>query len=772
VARLDGGEILMPVVPKPENFSVMPQVSSGGGFRNPMSEGMAALPGQQIQAMGDAMQKSASEVGRIYARIEAEANATRIQEAQTDTANWVTLLTTRPDRSGYADKVGREALPEAYGGRTAADYYGGEFDKGVEGIAKRLGNDAQRKAFLGWAAMTRQGFVAKVEAHSAAQIGVYRDSVDDATAATASNMIATQFNDPQVVADGLNAMAGAIAGKAARAGLAPEWAKNEILKQQSQILGTVIDGLVDNGRVRDAAAFRARYEAYLTGVQRQALDARIRTETDIGLMQKAVSDTSVAMLNRNGGRGGPGKAGYMTEAEFIHQSIEGLGRDAAPSLVEQVIGMAGRQYHMLTRSIDDSRHRAVSAALVGLETNGGSYYDLAPNVRAAIPDDEVEAVKAHADQVTKGPVETDPVVYQQLSNDKALTAMSDPAFERIGLQSLSPADRNVFAARRAELRDPGKAETGPGSIDRESLDAALDVRLQQLGLSLNPPDTDGEAMQQAGAIRKAATDFVLRQQQIGGRKFDAGGVMKTLDELFLNNHAFQSSHLTSPSAIEQRVAFAGGSGARPGTARLRLDPLPTDEKHAGVATTDGKTSTTVEHIKAANERMRLRYSKITNSPLEGWPYHLNIKDNNDEGMATFGKVRGVIRGKGTANHQGLDIQAPLGTNITAVGNGKIVFSGWQKGYGYCVEIDHGDGVYSFYAHVEKGSMTALGTTVNAGDAIARVGKSGNAAPKTIDPHLHFELRTMANPPHGLEGRFDPMPYLYPFHWRYNGDPDH
>lgn len=752
----------MPIVPKPENFSVMPQVSSGGGFRNPMSEGMATLPGQQIQAMGDAMQKSAAEIGRIYAQIEADANATRVQAAKTKMVTLLNDLTTNAGHSGYADKVGKDALPEAYGGKSAAEFYGSQGDAGIEDIVKRdLTNDAQRNAFLGWAAPALHTFIGNVEAHSAKQIGPYKDSLDDATAATAGNTIITQSNDPEAVGESLANMAGAIASKAARAGMAPEWAQIEIQKQQSQSLAAVVGGLIDTGRVKDAADFRARYNDYFTGAQRDTLDARIKSETDIGLMQKSVSDASAVMLKRNGGNGGPRKAGYMTEAEFIHQSIEGLGPDAAPSLVEQVTSMAGRQYHMLTTSIHDSRHHAVSAALVGLENNGGSYYNLAPNVRAAIPDDEVDTVKAHADQVTNGPVETDPVVYQQLSDDKALATISDPAFQRVSLQSLSSADRIVFAARRAELRDPAKTDNGPGSIDRESLDAGLAARLQALGISPNPPQDDPEAMRQVGTIRKQSADAVLRQQAILGRKQDAGGILKILDDQFLKASPVRDSLLAAPWAHDRPPGMADrptGQTARPS---LRLNLIPTDQAPDSAAVPDEKTGSTVGPINDASTVHSLRHSKITNPPLEGWPYHLNIKDNDKEGIATFGKVRGVVDGKATQDHQGIDIQAPLGTNVTATGSGKVVFSGWQKGYGYCVQIDHGDGIYSFYAHVEKGSMIALGKTVQGGETIARVGKSGNAASRMIDAHLHFELRTTPNPPHGLEGRFDPAPYVYP-----------
>lgn len=497
---------------------------------------------------------------------------------------------------------------------------------------------------------------------------------------------------------------------------------------------------------------------------------------DLGVARKAVSDASSLMLQANS----EGAGGDMTEAEFIGHAVSGLNKDALPRLAEQTSVMASRQYHLLSASIRDGKDRAVATALSAVEDNGRDYYGLPADIRGAIPADDVEAVQAHAASVTQGKVLTDPAIYQRLSDNQALMSMSDAAFERVSLESLSPADRRVFAVRRAELRDPGKTGNGPESIDWESLDASLDARLEQLGISPNPPEGDAEAAAVAGATRKAVTDHLLRQQRISGRKFDAGGVMKALNELFLKDVTFQSSHLVAPASAGRGLGYAGSSRIRAGVPHLRLTPLPTDQGENtangnGTAndgtSPDSETGHTVERINAANAVLRERFSKITNFPLEGEGYHLNWADKHPpEGVATFGKVRSG----GTQPHQGLDIQAPLGTPVVAAGAGKVIQSYRGKDYGFCIVIDHGNHLYSFYAHLEEGSSIPVGTVVAAGERIARVGKTGNAKDPRIDAHLHFELRTDPHPaPYsGLKGRIDPMPYVYPLHWRYNGEPDH
>ena len=86
-------------------------------------------------------------------------------------------------------------------------------------------------------------------------------------------------------------------------------------------------------------------------------------------------------------------------------------------------------------------------------------------------------------------------------------------------------------------------------------------------------------------------------------------------------------------------------------------------------------------------------------------------------------------------HAGIDLTAPRGTSIYASAAGKIVFSGYQRSYGYIVVIDHGGGTETAYAHNSR-NLVDKGQRVKQGQTIARVGRSGNATGN----HVHFEYR--------------------------------
>lgn len=92
-------------------------------------------------------------------------------------------------------------------------------------------------------------------------------------------------------------------------------------------------------------------------------------------------------------------------------------------------------------------------------------------------------------------------------------------------------------------------------------------------------------------------------------------------------------------------------------------------------------------------------------------------------------------GAGSEGHTGLDMGVPLGTEVRAVKDGKVLFVRYkQTGYGYHVAIDHGGGMVTLYGHCSEILVTE-GQTVTAGQVIARSGSTG----RSTGPHLHLEV---------------------------------
>lgn len=111
---------------------------------------------------------------------------------------------------------------------------------------------------------------------------------------------------------------------------------------------------------------------------------------------------------------------------------------------------------------------------------------------------------------------------------------------------------------------------------------------------------------------------------------------------------------------------------------------------------------------------------------KGWPIRGRITSD-------FGTRESPHHGK-MERHEGIDISAPRGTPIYASADGIVSFSGWGKGNGNMVIIEHGMGFMTIYAHNSK-NLVIEGQKVKRGDKIALVGATGNAT----GSHLHYEV---------------------------------
>lgn len=123
-------------------------------------------------------------------------------------------------------------------------------------------------------------------------------------------------------------------------------------------------------------------------------------------------------------------------------------------------------------------------------------------------------------------------------------------------------------------------------------------------------------------------------------------------------------------------------------------------------------------------------------------FNLSVKQTTTRVVALentffFSPIKGmVVNAFGDSKgHYGVDIVAAPGARVSAVMDGMVVFSGWTVETGYVIQLQHPNNLISIYKHNER-LLKEVGQSVKAGEAIARVGNSGEL---TTGPHLHFEL---------------------------------
>lgn len=100
-------------------------------------------------------------------------------------------------------------------------------------------------------------------------------------------------------------------------------------------------------------------------------------------------------------------------------------------------------------------------------------------------------------------------------------------------------------------------------------------------------------------------------------------------------------------------------------------------------------------------------------------------------------------------HEGIDVTAPTGTPIVAPAAGKVIHAGNASGFGLVVEIDHGNGIRTKFAHCSRVAVR-VGQQVTRNQLIAAVGSTG----LSTAPHLHYEIHVNGKP-------VDPLTYVLP-----------
>ena len=134
-------------------------------------------------------------------------------------------------------------------------------------------------------------------------------------------------------------------------------------------------------------------------------------------------------------------------------------------------------------------------------------------------------------------------------------------------------------------------------------------------------------------------------------------------------------------------------------------------------------------------RQTLRETSVAGRPVtKGWV------------SSGFGRRKDPFTGQ-TSWHQGVDFNGPEGADIMAVAGGVVVWAGSDDGYGEMVEISHGGGFSTRYAH-NKENLVKVGDVVKKGQLIARMGSSG----RSTGPHVHYEVFKHGRP-------VDPSVYL-------------
>lgn len=358
---------------------------------------------------------------------------------------------------------------------------------------------------------------------------------------------------------------------------------------------------------------------------------------------------------------------------------------------------------------------AVAAVAVGylLAT---SYLVLRDDLIGATVARQARMQQAYEDRISSLRAQVDRITSRQLLDQQM---MEEKVGELITRQQ-------ELAARQAKIgplldgAEDLKTSTDevPTPSPRPDVRAGLDAAVPTTLAGLLPDFRSGS--QNLSAADNADRLFVSINQSLRSIEADQMGRLKSMTE-----KAYRTAEAISDALEGAGLSIAKGYG----TSSVGGPLVPLDQSRQFDAVVDelDEALTTLDTVKE-----KARQLPISN-PAPG-----------KQVSSSFGVRKDPLLGT-PALHAGMDFRATTGSSVRASGAGTVVSAGWNGGYGRMVEIDHGKGLTTRYAHMSK-VLVAVGDKVEPGDVVGRVGSTG----RSTGPHLHYEVRREGKPLNPLE----------------------
>jgi murein DD-endopeptidase MepM/ murein hydrolase activator NlpD len=224
---------------------------------------------------------------------------------------------------------------------------------------------------------------------------------------------------------------------------------------------------------------------------------------------------------------------------------------------------------------------------------------------------------------------------------------------------------------------------------------------------------------------------MLLTSSVRGASNDAAGAIQAtgtaVHEMMLESRmALAAISSEAEAATDQILTELRGIGIRP--------RMPGGEAMGGPFIPAGDGPDALSIVDDANAvAAALTRFKAARGAVNAAPVHRPISGYTRISSGYGNRKDPFSRGK--AFHSGIDFPAPSGTTVLSAGAGTVTFVGEKSGYGNVVEVSHGNGILTRYAHLSA-FLVKKGQTVATGTPIARVGSTG----RSTGPHLHFEVR--------------------------------
>ncbi len=227
----------------------------------------------------------------------------------------------------------------------------------------------------------------------------------------------------------------------------------------------------------------------------------------------------------------------------------------------------------------------------------------------------------------------------------------------------------------------------------------------------------GPASQAINEMNKAAADLYTEQMMLIAKLEEKANLEREELTLLLASAGVPMESLVTPAKISNTMLAQGGPF---------IDLAGGGEAASHFYQHANRAAVAVDELAALNKALQ-------NVPLSS---PLTVTRRFTSG---FGIRRDPINGK-YSRHNGIDFAAPWASPVTATADGVVRFAGTRSGFGRVVEINHGNGFITRYAHMSRISVKR-GQTVSLHDKVGELGSSG----RSTGPHVHYEVLYKGKP---------------------------
>ena len=262
-----------------------------------------------------------------------------------------------------------------------------------------------------------------------------------------------------------------------------------------------------------------------------------------------------------------------------------------------------------------------------------------------------------------------------------------------------------------------------------SVVAAVITALTALGMIVA---IDGSARLQ---VAKLSGEKAAISREIESIRIRVAQMEGSLDGFIETDHQFRLIAGLNPIDAEIFEVGVGGPGMTTpeSTPMWETDPVTAEAVFAtsyDLSALERRASLLSESMTEAMESLVANYARLEATP--------SIVPTAGQGIemvsSTFSEARFHPISHEELPHVGIDFSAVEGTPILAAAKGVVSYAGWKSGYGLTVEVDHGFGLITRYAHTVR-YLVEPGQAVTRGEVLAQVGSTGTATAS----HLHYEI---------------------------------